>query len=211
MDARSEPRQPPLVIGVLGGIASGKSEVARLLAGEGGLVLDADAMAREELDSAALRSKLLSEFGGGVFGPDGHVDRAALAARVFGSPAARSRLEGWIHPRVRERIRVGLEEARANGRTPVVLDVPLLIENDREHGLVGRCDFLVFVAADADLRDRRAVERRQWSPGEVARREKSQMPLSQKEPMARHVIRNEDGLDALRARVREVRRAEGLE
>ena len=93
----------------------------------------------------------------------------------------------------------------------MVLDVPLLLENDREHGLAKRCDFLVFVAADAELRDRRAVERRSWSPGEVARREKTQMPLAQKESMARYVIQNEADLEALAARVREVRRAEGLD
>lgn len=203
--------QEPLVIGVLGGIASGKSAVARMLAGEGGVVIDADALAREALESAEVRFRLLSEFGGSVFRPDGAVDRERLAARVFSSPEARARLEGWIHPRVRGRIRAGLEEARANGRNPVVLDVPLLLENDREHGLAKRCDFLVFVAADAELRDRRAVERRNWSPGEVARREKTQMPLEQKESMARYVIRNEADLEALAVRVREVRRAEGLD
>lgn len=211
MDAPLEPEREPVVIGVLGGIAAGKSAVARLLAGERGVVLDADALARAELESAKVRFHLLTELGSAGFTEAGAVDRQAVAERAFSSPEFRSRLEGWIHPGVRGRIRAGLEEARANGRTPVVLDVPLLLENDREHGLARRCDFLVFVAADAELRDRRAVERRSWSPGEVARREQTQLPLAQKESMARYVIPNETGLEELEARVREIRRAERLD
>ena len=138
------------------------------------------------------------------------MDRAALGRMAFSDPEVRSKLEGWIHPLVRERILAGLTEARDSGRGLAVLDVPLLLENESEHGLTGLCDFLIFVAADAAQRDRRAVERRAWEPGEVALRENTQMPLKEKRARARHVITNDRGFDELEQAVGEVLAAEGL-
>lgn len=210
MDRPAPPARRVIVIGVLGGIASGKSRVAGLLAGPGGVVLDADQFAREELSSPALAARLVEAFGPGILGPDGHPDRDALGRRVFASEEDRRRLEGWIHPAVRARIRAALAEARATGRSPVVLDVPLLLENDPQHGLVGECDFLVFVEADAAERDRRAVQGRGWQPGEVERRERLQLPLAHKRARARHILVNTGDLEELDARVAELRRLEGL-
>ena len=167
--------------GVLGGIASGKSRVAHVLAGEGGLVIDADRLAHEVLASEELTALVAETFGEGLLGSDGRPDRAALAARVFDDPTARAKLEGWIHPRVRAKIQAALDEAKAQGIGPVVLDVPLLMVNDAEHGLVDKCDHLVFVECDLNTRDERAVDSRGWSPGEVARREQSQHPLAEKQ------------------------------
>ena len=101
------------VIGVLGGIASGKSHVAEFLAGPGGSVIDADQLAHEVLASDEVRSLVVEAFGQEVLGSDGQPDRAALAERVFRDPSARERLEGWIHPRVRAKIQVALHEAKA--------------------------------------------------------------------------------------------------
>ncbi|MDP6763545.1 MAG: dephospho-CoA kinase [Planctomycetota bacterium] len=199
-----------VVVGVLGGIASGKSVVARLLAGETGVVLDADALAHEALADPDLAARVGAELGAALVDDQGRVDRAALARRAFSEPEVRTRLEDWIHPLVRGKILAGLTDARDRGRGPAVLDVPLLLENEREHGLTGLCDFLVFVAVDAARRDRRAVRRRGWEPGEVARRENTQMPLEEKMARAHHVITNESGLDELAERVREVLAAEGL-
>jgi dephospho-CoA kinase len=86
----------------------------------------------------------------------------------------------------------------------VVLDVPLLLENDAEHGLARACDALVFVDADAKVRDERAVARRGWASGELARREALQLPLAHKRDRADFVIRNDLGLDELRAAVGQV-------
>lgn len=206
----TEPPSPGPVIGVLGGIASGKSAAARLLAGSGGVVLDADAHARAALEDPSTASWLRERFGPEVLDADGRPDREAIARVVFADPEARTDLEGWIHPTVRARLRAGLDEARAAGRSPIVLDIPLLLENDADHGLAGECDFLVFIETDADHRDRRAQERRGWAPGEVARRERLQIPLEEKRSRARHVIDNRADLSALEAGLREVLAAEGL-
>ncbi len=183
--------------GVLGGIASGKSRVAHVLAGEGGLVIDADRLAHEVLGSEELTALVTEAFGEEVLGSDGRPDRGALSARVFDDPISRTRLEGWIHPRVRAKIQVALDEAKARNTGLVVLDVPLLLENDEEHGLVAQCDHLVFVECDLDSRDQRAVSSRTWSPGEVARREQSQFPLAEKQERADHTIKNRGSLEDL--------------
>jgi dephospho-CoA kinase len=208
------------VIGVLGGIASGKSRVAALLAGPGGEVLDADRLAREALTSPEGVARLREDFGPEVIGPDGAPDRAALAERVFSDPEARRRLEDWTHPVVRASIRERLAEARARGALRVVLDVPLLLENDARHGLTALCDHLVFVDTPLEERDRRAVRDRHWKPGEVARREAAQLSLEEKRARADAVIDNsvpEDpdtgrtGADgALEMRVAEVLRELGV-
>jgi dephospho-CoA kinase len=178
------------VIGILGGIAAGKSAAGRLLAGAGGVVVDADALAREVLESAEVRAALARRFGPEVAPAGAPVDRARLAARVFGDPAARRELEGLTHPRVRARVRSLLDQARRDGVPRIVLDVPLLLENDAQHGLVRECDVLVYVDADEHAREARARRTRGWAPGEVARREAAQMPLAEKRARADHVLAN---------------------
>lgn len=173
-------------------------------------MIDADALAADVLAAPETVRWLRAAFGEEVIAPSGAVDREALGGRVFGEDRARESLEGWIHPRVRERISASLSEARAAGRSPIVLDVPLLLENDERHGLAGQCDFLVFVETDPEGRDRRAQERRGWPAGEVARRERLQLPLERKRERARHVIENRAELADLAARVREVLEAENL-
>lgn len=189
-----------LVIGVLGGIASGKSAVARLLAGREGLVISADELAREALDSPAVLARVRERFGPRAIGPDGRADRAVLAALVFdpeGGAALRSELESWTHPLVRDRIRERSSAARASGVPRIVLDVPLLLENDALHGLARLCDVLVFVEARDDERERRAQRERGWTSGEVTRREAAQLPLHEKKKRAQHVIQNDQGLPEL--------------
>lgn len=188
---------PSLVLGVLGGIASGKSAVARALAGEHGAVVDADAIAREVLDGADVHAALAARFGPAVAPPGRPVDRVELGRIVFADADARRALESLTHPRVRARVRALLDEARARGAPRIVLDVPLLLENDAQHGLVSECDVLVYVDADADAREARARGSRGWAPGEVARREATQMPLETKRARAHHVLVNSGDLAGL--------------
>lgn len=205
---REKPGGPriPCIIGVLGGIASGKSLVARLLAGDAGLVIDADHLAREVLASPEVVSELRAAFGSRVFAPDGTLDREALADLVFGSRKERARLEGFTHPRIRDRIRAELTAALERGLSPIVLDVPLLLENEARHGLARECHELVFVDAPRDQREARALQRG-WREGELARREAVQMPLDEKRSRSDQVIHNAGSLADLERAVREIRAA----
>jgi dephospho-CoA kinase len=196
-----QPGAQSTVIGVLGGIASGKSLAARLLAGPAGVVIDADRIAREVLDEPASRAFLREAFGAEVLDAGGRVDRDALAARVFRAPAERQRLEGFTHPLIRARIRAALDGARADGRPRIVLDVPLLLENESRHHLLEECDTLVFVDAELAQREARARERRGWQPGELARREAAQLPLSTKKARADHVLSNDGTQEELEQQV----------
>ncbi len=198
------PKPVPLVLGVLGGIASGKSLVARLLAGPDGLVLDADAIAHEVLASDEVARRVRERFGAEALGPDGRPDREALGRIVFRDAEARSELESWTHPRVRARILERLSEARAGGVPRVVLDVPLLLENEAQHGLCGLCHALVFVDADEAERERRARRSRGWPKGELARRQAAQLPLSEKKARADFVLENNGSERELESAVRAV-------
>jgi len=192
------------VIGVAGGVAAGKSSVARALAGPDGVVVDADQLAREELDSQAGRARLSERYGSAALGPDGRPDRAFLAQRVFAHPEERSWLEGWIHPAVQVRMRAALQTARAERVKRVILDVPLLFESEELHDLVQACDALVFVDAPIELREARAQAARGWGEGEVARRELTQISPAEKRERADYVIENSGDLADLHAAVSDV-------
>jgi dephospho-CoA kinase len=200
-----------LVIGLLGGIASGKSEAARMLAGRTGVVVDADRHARAALALPEVVARVRERFGDEAVGPDGEVRREVLAERVFRDPEDRRALESWTHPIVRERIFAEVREAREAGKTPIVLDVPLLVENDAHHGFARACDVLVFVDADDAERERRARATRGWEPGELARREAAQLPLEEKRELAHHLLSNRTSVVDLEAAVGRLRRELGLD
>jgi dephospho-CoA kinase len=179
-----------LVLGVVGGVASGKSRVARLLAGPDGVHVDADALAHAALETPAVHAWVAEHVGAHALSACG-VDRTAVARAVFADPALRRELEALIHPLVRSAIAEALECARREARARVVLDVPLLLENDAQHGLVAQCDALVFVDTDARVRRARARATRGWTDEELARREAAQMPLEFKRSRADVVISND--------------------
>ncbi|MEZ6196500.1 MAG: dephospho-CoA kinase [Planctomycetota bacterium] len=190
-----------VVIGITGGIGSGKSTVCGLLSEEGALVLDADAASREVVEEPEVRAALVRRFGEAIFDGDGRLDRAALADLVFGPDAsdARRDLEAIIHPAVRARIDGDLARARDEGRPLVVLDVPLLMRSPYRE----ECDLLVFVRSARETRNRRTA-RRGWTPDELERRERAQTPLAEKERAADRVLDNDGDLAELRAAVREL-------
>lgn len=185
---------PRLVLGLLGGVASGKSAVARRLHEHGFLVLDADEAAREVVEEPAVLTALAECFGPDVVAPDGRLDRAALAERAFASGERTAALNAIVHPRVRERLRAGLEGADA--ATPIVLDVPLLMDSP----CAARVTHWVFVDAPEALREARARERG-WAAGERARREALQPALAAKRARADLVLENRGTLSDLRAQV----------
>jgi len=141
-------------VGLTGGIGSGKSTVAALLADRGALVIDADRIAREivEPGQPAL-TEIEQRFGDDVIAPDGRLDRGALAGIVFADTAALSDLNAITHPRIAQRTADLIEAAPADAA--VVYDMPLLVENDLAEGW----DLVIVVEADRDVRIRRLIER----------------------------------------------------
>lgn len=179
---------PPVVLGLIGGIAAGKSAVAECFARHGLVRIDADQEARAAAAEPAVLAQIAAEFGPELV-VDGRLDRAAAARVVFADPAARTRFEAILHPRIRERILAALAAAKAAGRS-ALLDAPLLLEG----GLVAWCDRVVFVEADAATRRARAAARG-WADGEWERREAAQLPVAEKRARADFVVRNDGTLD----------------
>jgi dephospho-CoA kinase len=143
-----------LTVGLTGGIGSGKSEVARLLAARGAVVIDADRLAREVVVAGTPGfAAVVDAFGPGVVAGDGSLDRPALAALVFADPVALRRLESIVHPLVGARAAELM--AAAPGDAVVVYDVPLLVENGLEAGY----DVVVVVDADDETRLARLAAR----------------------------------------------------
>lgn len=193
------------VVGVLGGVGSGKSTAARFLAEElAAPHLDADAEVSRLFQDPGLLGELNQAFGGGLLRSDGGLDRAELGQRVFGDDAARAALEKLLHPAVRRALWQGLAQAESAAQAPedgfAVLDVPLLLEN----GLSRTCDFLVFVAVPDDLRAARAGARHGWDEATWRAREAAQAPLAEKEAAADAILGNAGGVEELRAAVREL-------
>ena len=193
----SSPSNPPHVIGLLGGIAAGKSFVAALFAERGLRVADADQMAQEVTKDPDILAQILRRFPG-TAGPGGELDRKRLAEVVFGDPLARKDLEDITHPPVRERIREAMANAGETG-VSLVLDVPLLLEG----GLIDACDLCVFVGSTVETRRARAAERG-WDAGELERREATQAPLDDKRERCSVTVQNDGDVESTRAQVAEV-------
>ena len=177
-----------LHVGITGGIGSGKSTVARMLGELGAQVLDADRIVRELLGPGQEGAANVREaFGEAFVGPDGSVDRKALAARVFGDPEARGRLESILHPLVISRRRQRLAEIREQqGRSAVVVSEAALIF---EAGTRKEFDRVLLVTAPETVRKAR-LEAAGWDPVEAERRMASQWPDSRKLPLADWVVDN---------------------
>lgn len=190
----------PVVIGMAGGIGSGKSEVARAFAEAGCVVADSDKAAREALDRPDVREQLVAWWGAQIVGQDGRVDRRQVAAVVFSDPAELRRLEGLVHPIVRQGRAELVAAARAAGAPGVVIDAPLLFEA----GLDQECDAVVFVEAPLAVRQGRVRETRGWDAAELARREKVQLPLDEKRKRSDYEVVNIADADRLRSEARRI-------
>lgn len=169
-----------LVVGLAGGVGSGKSTVAGIFIKEGARGIDADALGHRVLDFPRMRAALARDWGTDIL-RKGRVDRAALARLAFRSRKDVARLNRRVHPAILREIRRRI--ARARGW--VVLDAALLFET----GADALCDKIVFVSAPRALRERR-TRARGWGPGELARRERFQIPVSYKKKKADYVIDN---------------------
>jgi dephospho-CoA kinase len=181
------------IIGIAGGIGSGKSFVARLFGEFGCAVIDSDAQVRDAYRDPVVLQNLRQWWGDAVFDATGAVNRSAVAREVFDDPAQRRRLEELIHPmvaRARDAAMRAVVEEAESGSAPqplaFVWDTPLLFEA----GLRGACDAVVFIDAPYDIRLRRVRRARGWGADELARRENLQWPLDRKKQLSDDVLTN---------------------
>lgn len=188
-----------LTVGLTGGIGAGKSEVARLLASYGAVVVDADRIAREVVAPGTEGlAAVVAEFGTGVLAPDGSLDRPKLGAIVFADEDRRKALNAIVHPLVGAR---SAELRRAAGAGDIVLhDVPLLTEN----GLAPSYDLVVVVDADPATQLDRLVRLRGMTEAEARARMAAQASRAERLAIADVVIDNDGPLDALEPQVRAV-------
>ena len=177
------------VIGLAGGIASGKSTVAAELAALGAVVLDADRAAHQAINRPEVKQTLVERWGEAILDGSGEVLRQAIAERVFSPSLADNQelefLENLLHPLVRRQFESELAPLSQRGVAAAIIDAPLLLDA----GWEDLCDFIVFVESNEQDRVQRAGPRN-WSHSEISRREAAQMPIDEKRRRATHVIRN---------------------
>jgi dephospho-CoA kinase len=185
-----------LLVGLTGGIGSGKSTVAAMLEERGAVVFDADEFARQAVAAGTPGFRHVVEtFGQRVIGPDGEIDRAKLAAIVFEDAEDRARLEAIVHPEVGRLLQQSLEPYRDTDRT-VVYAVPLLVENRLE----SMFDVVVLVTASEDVRVERLV-RRGLAAEDARSRIRAQLSDAEREAVADAVIPNVGTEQELEGRV----------
>ena len=192
-----------LLVGLTGGIATGKSTVSEMLRRLGCVVIDADQLARDVVaPGAPALTEVAREFGD-VLAPDGALDRKKLAGIVFADPARRRRLEAILHPAIRERFVARLAALEAEGFDGVVIwDAPVMIESGGHRQM----DRLIVVVTDPATQRTRLVAR-DGDAADGERRIANQMPLADKAALADYVIDNSGDRAATEARTREVHAA----
>jgi phosphopantetheine adenylyltransferase/dephospho-CoA kinase len=187
-----------VVVGLTGGIASGKSVVSSMLAEHGAHVIDADKVGHEAYaPGSGCYEKVVSAFGRDVVGPDGEIDRKALGGRVFGDPTQRKRLEGIVWPWMKETMVERLSELRATGAPVVVLEAAVLIEAD----WIPIVDQVWVVIVPPELARERVMQRNQLSAEQADARIGAQITNDDRTRHAQVVIENTGTLDDLRAKV----------
>jgi dephospho-CoA kinase len=182
-----------LLVGLTGGIGSGKSTVARLLERRGAAVIDADQLAREAVAKGTPGfDRVVDAFGPDVVMPDGDLNRSALAVRIFSDPAQKATLEAIVHPEVARRFGEVVDAYRATDRI-VVYVTPLLVEL----GMAPAFDVVVVVTASPHLRVSRVASDRGLSPDEVRGRMAAQATDEQRMEVADVLIDNDGSLAEL--------------
>ena len=192
------------VIGLAGGIGSGKSLVGQELAAMGCAVIDGDRLAKQVRNEPEVLEEIRGALGGEFFDEDGAIDDKCLAEHVFGGTgeaSALARLNGIVHPLVINRCREMIEEYRVEKACPaIVLDAALLFETE----LGSWCDAVIFVAAKAEIRSQRVAQKRGWSEKQWQDREKSQILLDKKANMSDYIVENNSSKTDLRCHIQEL-------
>jgi len=189
------------LVGLTGGIATGKSTVAAILRDLGVPVIDADRVAREVVEPGQpTLARVVEAFGPDVLDADGRLDRAAMRRRIAHDPEARRTLEGITHPAIRRRIHQELLRLAEEGHEAVVVEAALMVEtgSHRDYGA------LVVVTCDPATQIERLLARDRGDVDDARALIAAQLPLERKEAVADHVIRNDGDLDDLRRHTEEV-------
>jgi len=189
------------LVGLTGGIASGKSTVAKILESLGAAIVNADTLSREvvEPDRDAWK-EIVAAFGAGVLQPDQSLDRQKLRTIIFNNPDARRKLESIIHPRVRALAKQRIREHTAAGYGVIVYEVPLLFEGNLHEWLRP----VILVACDVDTQLQRLQQRDGLDRAQAQRHIDAQMSLAEKRRLADYVIENNGSLDELKRQVEAV-------
>ena len=197
--------RPFLLVGLTGGIATGKSTVDAVLRELGAVIIDADVLAREVVEPGEpALTEIAAEFGPTVLGPDGRLDRKALGAIVFADPERRRTLEAMTHPRIRERFQQRLDTLTAEDfRGLVFFDAPVMIESGNYRNM----DRMVVVVTDEATQIARLMARDGIDREEALQKMGSQMPLAEKAKLADYVIDNSGDRATTEAEVRRVHTA----
>ena len=187
------------LVGVTGGIGSGKSAVCAGFEHLGRTVLSADALAREIMDrDASVKNKVLRLFGEAAYTPEGILDRKFVAERAFGDPSARKRLDAIVHPVVFREIDSRISQLSHEQRLPyIIIEAALIYES----GLDKQLDYVIVVEAEQETRIRRVMERDHCSREEVLRRMAAQLAADTKVKLADFVIRNDSGNQRIHSKV----------
>jgi len=189
------------IIGILGGIGSGKSTVAAELGKLGCAVIDADKIAHRLLNEPSIREQIVEFFGGGVLTIDGTVDHCKLARMAFSDAGKIEKLNRIVHPAVMAKVEQKIEEIQGVGQAKaIVLDIPLLVEV----GWDKRCDALIFIKCDYKKRLERAKKIGLLDPDELKKRENFQISLDTKAAIAENTVENNSDLSALTRQVAEI-------
>lgn len=196
--------RPMILVGLTGGVATGKSTVARMFQQCGAIVISADVLAREVVrPGRSAWREIVTEFGRSILKPDRTIDRQGLGDIVFRNPRKRRKLERIVHPRVtRLQARLTRQAAKQNRHAVVVYEVPLLFEA----GVDKRVDRIVVVTAPRSTQIARLKTRDGLPRNESLRRIDSQLPMDQKVARADAVLNGAAPLPALRTEVRKLYR-----
>jgi dephospho-CoA kinase len=175
------------IIGLTGGIASGKSTVSKLLIEKGFSVVDADAAARKAVEPGEpALEKIVDAFGQEILNPDGTLNRGALGEIIFNNEESRKELNGIVHPAVRAQMLDEKDQAFEQGKNTVIMDIPLLYESQ----LTWMVDKTIVVYVDRKTQLTRLMKRNGLSEEEATARIESQMSLDKKKELAQAVLDN---------------------
>jgi dephospho-CoA kinase len=184
------------IIGLTGGIATGKSTVSAILSEAGAIIIDADRIARSVVkkDLPAYR-EIVDYFGTDILMPNGEIDRNVLGDIIFNDPAKKEHLNSIVHPRVQKEVNRQLKQIeRTQPKSVVILDIPLLIEA----GMHDNINDVIVVYAPEHIQIKRLVQRDHLSEADALARVRSQMPIEEKKKKATFVIDNSGPIENTR-------------